>query len=368
MLDMLKKYSRQIWLASTVISSAAGAYMTNRYLETLMEPPEVVEGLPPPGQGRKQQEKQPVTERPRLSGEPGATPSANGSTVPVADAGAPPGADPSAPGTAPEAAPGEAPPLDTSQPVLGASLLPLMEYEPILTRNLFDSANSLSFTPENPVQQVDSGPPPTPPLDARLFATVSAEPASYSWAILTKNEDTAPQETFRVGDDVYGQGTLVRVLRNKVIVRRPDGAEQTLERWTGNANPIPGAQAAVGTKPDPNGLGEGVRMVGENKFEIDAKEIQKALDNMEAVTKSARIVPSFENGSPVGFKVFRIKPDSFYNKLGIRNGDVITKLNGFDMTSTEKALQMFQILRSEKQLSLELTRRGQKMNMEYTIR
>lgn len=368
MLDMLKKYSRQLWLASTVISSAVGAYMTNRYLETLMEPPEVVEGLPPPGQGRKQQEKQPTTDRPRLSGEPGATPSASGGPASVADAVPPPGADPNAPGASPDDTGGMQPPAEASQQALGASLLPLLDYEPILTRNLFDSANSLSFTPENPVQPVEAGVPPTPPLDARLFATVAADPASYSWAILSKNEDAAPQETFRVGDDVYGQGTLVRVMRNKVMVRRPDGEEQTLERWTGVANPTAGPVASVGTKPDPNALGEGVRMVGENKYEIDAKEIQKALDNMEAVTKSARIVPSFENGSPVGFKVFRIKPDSFYNKLGIRNGDVITKLNGFDMTSTEKALQMFQILRSEKQLSLELTRRGQKMNMEYTIR
>lgn len=242
-----------------------------------------------------------------------------------------------------------------------------MDYELILTRNLFDPNNPLRFSENQPVAEAGPSEPVVPPLDARLFQTVEADPVKYAWAILSRNDDSSPQETFKVGDELYGQGTITSIKRKKIVVRRPDGGSQTLELWDGKPSPEANKVADAG-KGDPGGLGDSIRKIGENKFEIDAKEIQAALDNMDKVTSSARIVPSYENGNPAGFKIFRIKADSFYNKLGLRNGDVIRKINGFDINSTEKAMQMFTILRTEKSLQIELARRGQNMTMDYTIR
>lgn len=364
MLETLKKQGWKVALATTVLTSAIGAFGTNRYLEHMLEPPEKVGNLPPPGEGSRRQQ--------GLS-----SPEGSG---PVADAnGAPSGDKPGEkPGESPDGKPGDtvagagdasgAPP---EAPVAGPEsnvMPPIMEYEIILSRNLFDPEHPDSFV--EPTQGPDGSDKTvilTPPLDVRLFGTVVAEPASFSWAIVSKNEDGAPQETASVGTDLYGQGTLISVRRRQIVVRRPDGTEQVVDPYNPATNTAPQVQASAG-KTDNNGLGDTVRKVGENKYEIDAREIQAAMDNMDKVTQSARIVPSFENGNPVGFKIFRIKPDSFYNKLGLRNGDVINKINGFDINSTEKALQLLQILRTEKSLNLEMTRRGQKTNMEYTIR
>lgn len=353
-----ERYQRYGWttLLMTVLSSSVGGYLTSRYLETQLAPPEKVEGLPPPGSGSDLQKGKASPPSDAVAGAPsGAEPGAPGTDATAGAPGAPPAEGPVTPGAEPEAV------------VVANAILPLMDYEPILIRNLFDSANSLHFTSDEPISTDPSEPPPPPPLDVRLFGTVVSVPASYSWAIMSKNEDNAPQETFQIGEDLYGQGTLVSVRRNQVLVRRPDGEEQVVDRWVPGTATAPVAMGAA-AKPDATGLGASVRQVGDNKFEIDAKELQNIMDNMDKVTSSARIVPSFENGNPVGFKIFRIKPDSLYNKLGLRNGDVISKINGFEVNSTEKALQMYQLLRTEKQLSLEVTRRGQKQNMDYTIR
>lgn len=365
--QLSKTYGWKVSLSLTVLSSAGGAYVTNRLLEKQLEPPEKVEGLPRPGAGTERQQGLATAAR------PGESPTGTASGAPSPDATPTAGARPSeagvtagTDGTAP--APGAAPGAGTEPPAApGNEMPPLMDYEVILTRNLFDPNNPLRFSENQPIAEAGPTEPVVPPLDARLYQTVEADPTRYSWAILSRNDDTSPQETFKIGDELYGQGTIKRIGRKKIVVQRPDGGEQTLEIW--NGQPAPGsAKVADGSKTDSNGLGDTIRKIGENKFEIDAKEIQAALDNMDKVTSSARIVPSYENGSPSGFKIFRIKPDSFYNKLGLRNGDVIKKINGFDINSTEKALQMFQILRTEKSLSIELARRGQNMTMDYTIR
>lgn len=373
--QLSKTYGWKVSLGLTVLSSAGGAYVTNRLLEKQLEPPEKVEGLPPPGAGTERQQGLATTARPAenpAGTASGAASSGDASTDAAPAEGGPSvaggtaGADGATP--APGALPGATPSTGTEPPAApGNEMPPLMEYEVILTRNLFDPNNPLRFSENQPVAETGPTEPVVPPLDARLYQTVEAEPTRYSWAILSRNDDTSPQETFKIGDDLYGQGMVKRIGRKKIVVQRPDGGEQTLEIWTGQ--PAPGTtKVAEGPKGDSSGLGDSIRKIGENKFEIDAKEIQAALDNMDKVTSSARIVPSYENGSPSGFKIFRIKPDSFYNKLGLRNGDVIKKINGFDINSTEKAMQMFTILRTEKSLSIELARRGQNMTMDYTIR
>lgn len=357
MFETLKKQGWKVGLGFTVLSSVVGAYGTNQYLGHLLEPPEKVDGLPPPGEGLRRQN--------GLSSPPG-----SGASEPVAGAGERPDGSKPTDTTASIGAPGDAAVAAPGTPVAGPEanvMPPITDYEIILSRYLFDSTKSFSFTPVVPVEPGKDQPPPTPPLDVRLFGTVVASPATYSWAIVSKNEEGAPQETFSIGADLYGQGVMIEVRRKQIVVRRPDGTEQVVDPYNPATNTAPQV-ATAGGKTDQSGLGDTVRKVGENKYEIDAKEIQAAMDNMDKVTSSARIVPSFENGNPVGFKIFRIKPDSFYNKLGLRNGDVINKINGFDINSTEKALQLLQILRTEKSLNLEMTRRGQKTTMEYTIR
>jgi len=335
MFEKLKKYHWAIGLGVVTLTSFVGAYSTNRLIATRLEPPEKVEGLPPPGAGasRTGSSRTERTDSPPSPSEPG---------------------DPAE---------------EVVLPVETETGPSRDEYTIVLTRNLFDSANSLMWPDTQPSGDLEGGEqaPMSEPLNIRLLGTVVVSPRQFSWAVLSKNENNALQETFRVDDDIYGMGTLDEVLRNKIVVRKPDGETQTVSLWTGEESATPVASASPGAAGE-GGLGSSIRKVGDNKYEIEAREIQSAMENMEKVTSGARIVPSFENGNSVGFKVFRIKPDSIYSKLGIRNGDVISKINGFEINSTEKALQMYQMLRTEKNISLDVTRRGQKMTMEYTIR
>jgi type II secretory pathway component PulC len=49
------------------------------------------------------------------------------------------------------------------------------------------------------------------------------------------------------------------------------------------------------------------------------------------VSTGARIVPAFEDGKKIGFKLFMVKDDSAWARMGLKNGDVLMSVDGKPM-------------------------------------
>ncbi len=82
----------------------------------------------------------------------------------------------------------------------------------------------------------------------------------------------------------------------------------------------------------------------------------------------ARIVPAFKDGVATGFKLFSIRPDSLYTKIGIQNGDVIKRINGFDINSPDKALEVYTKLKESNRIEIEIDRNGANVRKTYNVR
>lgn len=119
--------------------------------------------------------------------------------------------------------------------------------------------------------------------------------------------------------------------------------------------------------PRPGAPGAGVRTVGDNRYEIERGVLDSTLSNLNTIATQARIVPSFRNGVANGFKLFSIQPGSLYASIGIENGDVIQRVNGYEINSPEKALELYQKLRESSHVTIELERSGQVIRKEYNI-
>jgi ATP-dependent Clp protease ATP-binding subunit ClpA len=140
------------------------------------------------------------------------------------------------------------------------------------------------------------------------------------------------------------------------------------------------AAVVIETPPAPAGDGSGsgddlqssidngIKKIDDTTFEIDKGLVEKVLVNPMAVAKGARIVPAMKNGKPEGFKLYAIRPTSVYSKLGLTHGDTLTSINGFELTSADKALEVYTKLREATSLELEVTRRGKPVTLKYTIR
>lgn len=240
----------------------------------------------------------------------------------------------------------------------------------IAARNYFGSAMAA------PVETVENGPDLNDPsmlegegvestLRASLVGTIVADDPKWSMAMIT---DLAASETdvYRVDQTVMEEAEVVAILSRKVILNH-NGVLEYLELQEG-AKPKthrPGTQPRVAQANDK--VGQGIKKTGKDQWAIDRDEIDKTLSNLNSIAMQARIVPSFKNGEANGFKLFAIRPNSLYSKLGIQNGDIIHKINGFAINSPDKALEIYQKLKNARSIDIELTRRGKSKKLNYRI-
>jgi general secretion pathway protein C len=244
----------------------------------------------------------------------------------------------------------------------------------IVDRNYFNSALATPSEVEEVVEVEtelnleDDGVEST--LRASLVGTVVAdEHPEWSIAMITDQEEseTAP---YRVDSELMGEAIILAIHTQRVIINH-NGVVEYLELQE-DAKPkhrprtSPRKRGKKEGKDDPK-LGEGIKKLGDDKWAIERGEIDKTLSNLNTIAMQARIVPSFKNGESNGFKLFAIRPGSLYSKLGIQNGDIIHKINGYPMNSPDKALEIYQKLKNARSIDIELTRRGKSKKLNYQI-
>jgi general secretion pathway protein C len=131
--------------------------------------------------------------------------------------------------------------------------------------------------------------------------------------------------------------------------------------------PPPPRPAPMAAAPGDD-FGKSVRKVGPNSFEIDSSDLENALNNLSQLSTQARVVPAFEDGKPIGFKFFSIRPNSAFSRIGFENGDIITKINGYDLNSPDKAIELYQKLRVDSQFNVQGKRGGANFNYDYNVK
>ncbi|HUM09326.1 MAG TPA: type II secretion system protein GspC [Myxococcaceae bacterium] len=174
--------------------------------------------------------------------------------------------------------------------------------------------------------------------------------------------------TVMVGDRVQNAEVL-SILRDRVIIAN-NGRREFIGAEPGDGAPPPPPIATTRPVAEPAGgaYGAGIKALDDNNYEVPRGEVDKALANLNDLAMQARIVPAFKDGQAEGFKLFSIRPDSLYSKIGIVNGDVIKRINGFEMNSPEKALEVYTKLKDANRIDIELDRNGSTLRKTYNVR
>ena len=190
---------------------------------------------------------------------------------------------------------------------------------------------------------------------------------SYATIVNTENQR---QGSYSIGDGIPGASGKLKVVHFKYIDFENNGRVERLV-LAGATAPVVVAVAEPGEGSGDElqaSIDAGIKKIDDNNYEIDKSLVDKVLANPMAVAKGARVVPAVKNGKPDGFKLYAIRPSSVYAKLGLQNGDTLQSINGFDLTSADKALEVYTKLREATSLEVDVTRRGKSEKLKYSIR
>ncbi len=239
----------------------------------------------------------------------------------------------------------------------------LQSFAPILEKGLFGPATRGSLTPLTPQTAAQSA-PTTNQSDLLLLGTVSGSPA-VSFALIRKTSSNE-ERVFRIGERVYDLGTLTAVRKETadlragsqtVTLRTPDAPpEQAAPQPAATVQPVQGVASGV-VPPAPGGTGI-----------IEQRALNAALDNIGQAMTDARLLPSLKDGKVEGFRLSEVKPQGVFGSLGLKNGDVLAKINEFPIDSPEKAIQSFMTLKGQNRIKLDILRDGVPTSLSYDIR
>ena len=274
-----------------------------------------------------------------------------------------------------------APPLLARLPPGPASASPhATDAKLILERNPFDHVtgpiSSSTAPPPGEPEGVDPG--PMDPFNApdcdgvKVLVIAASSDPEWSFAALETQQDKGKSFLRRRGGEVGGKKVEFVGWDRVWLSSGPRQLCQTQMFKPPTASAAPTASVAPTPMPGSGGLdpsiARGIQRKSATEFDVDRGVVDKILENQAELMRQARIVPEQENGKIVGIRLFGVRPDTLLGSLGMENGDRLEKINGFDMTSPEKALEAYARLRTADHLTVSVNRKGQETNLDYNIK
>jgi general secretion pathway protein C len=207
-------------------------------------------------------------------------------------------------------------------------------------------------------------------LPLKLMATMESSDPKYSFATIFDEEAGVAGLYGR--DDVIRAGVMVTDVDRGLVHIRNNAALEYIELSSEMAKPKASTSKKKETKKKSSraipGAEEAINCPSEGLCVVERAFVEKLMANPALLAKQARVVPSVKDGETVGFKFYGIRRGSLPRLLGLRNGDLLTQVNGEDLTSMDKAMELYTKLRRASNLSITLQRKGKTISKEVQIK
>lgn len=193
---------------------------------------------------------------------------------------------------------------------------------------------------------------------------IASEDAKASVAVMRMGSET---KVVRPGDRLGASASVLAIEPGGVVVealgkkiRLPigsglDGSEASVVQSAGSSTPVPAKRY------------EGIELRG-NHVQISESLRNHILKNeLQAVLMQAAAVPYYVNGRLGGFRLWEIQPESIFERLGLKDGDLVTAINGIELTDVGMAIRVLNSLRGENSAELSYNRDGLDASLKISI-
>lgn len=221
---------------------------------------------------------------------------------------------------------------------------PLDAFSIIKQRNIFGALAAVDPNLNSTAKQ--------PEVELRLVATnVSSDGSSLA---IIEDKKKSEQDVFEIGETVFNYAKVKKITELEVRLDH-NGVEEVLvlEEAVGGSEGASGGVTSLNNE--------------QTEFQVDSNELDDALANLPRLLSQARAVPYFRNGQSIGVRLFAIRAGSLYEKIGLKNGDILTAVNDNSLSDPTQALKLFEQLKSERSIQVAVERNGSIINLRYSI-
>ncbi len=203
---------------------------------------------------------------------------------------------------------------------------------------------------------------------------------NFPYAII-RSEKKKEEDVFTVRDEVFETGATIKRIyasfnKERVIlqlgkeigvltyrIEEEEGEKKKPSKNTSITRSKPKIGSKTNTPSDSKYTSDG------KNFYISSTEVDSHLNDFGSLLNQARMVPYFKDGKHQGFKVKAIDKGSLYEKLGLKNNDIISAVNGESLADAggEKLMGLFKLLRNEREFTIEIERQGKPDIFNYYV-
>jgi len=187
-----------------------------------------------------------------------------------------------------------------------------------------------------------------------VLGTISGPPG-IARALIKKQSESSAQ-IYKIGMDVYGF-KLVKIENAKVFLKK-DGKVEIIDMFAKDKSSSSSSGPQLSQQSSPNRIVKSI-----SKSEIQ----QKVLNNLDNALNGVRAGPYRVGGKIEGFKLFSVAPFNILYSMGARSGDIVKRINGQPIDSTEKLMKMWETLKTDTRFVIELERSGQMITYDLNV-
>ncbi|MCS6893406.1 MAG: hypothetical protein NZO16_02385 [Deltaproteobacteria bacterium] len=182
-----------------------------------------------------------------------------------------------------------------------------------------------------------------------LVATFVNPKSKYA---IIENGATKVQDAFEEGETVFDQATLQKISAGRAVIRWKDGTEDTLVLDEAATDDDRANAEPVGT----------VKRIALSRTTLD-----ELMSDISVLATQARAIPFFQDGKPVGLRLFGLTPGGIYQFLGLENGDIIKSVEGTSVMNPGDLSNLVKQLKEKSRITVVIERNRENVELVYDI-
>ena len=219
----------------------------------------------------------------------------------------------------------------------------------IYGNDLFDTYQAPTVPVEEPTEAIAKPlpPPPTPkiikmpasppprflePLSINLKGVIVGSDESFDVAII---EDVKEKKSrnYRVGDKI-DDAQLIKIFRNKIILIRSNGQQETLYVNQYDAE----LEQLLSPRNNWNTV---IQKVNDTQYSVDPELFVERVTNLAQFIDLLNITTVYQQGMSIGCRIGKMQPTSPGLSLGLLPGDIVQEINGLPTATATDRIEIY---------------------------